>query len=710
MSGDVVPLDAAGALWQFAASNAHDFLRGNYKPSLREWVRFLHYHRSICKWRLVVYFDGRENPDKSFETQRRQVTAANAQSDGNLRGQIRNTPLYIAHAFAACRFLDIECYVSAYEADPQVSYHALVRSLTPMTGDSDILAYGPTDDDWEWMGEDSKQLEQILLVGKYRTEWYRIIDLHSNVATGEYPLFDLYKDHGRLIFQLYAGCSGCDFTQHRSGIPGIGYKRFLELVVQAEPPLSAESLGITIWQHDSRHAIAAGLQSSVDVVNHLQCIVDIYTRGQLYNNKSCTIDMSGTVRLQANAKSNQHMKGLINPRTLQEFEQSVLNEMKCCNYSQLLHQSAVDTSTIRGIKLPNNKTPEQCTVVQLRDMILARGGTVTMNKPELVAKVKQYIFLEKQVDKNYVDRNPNPNGRFYSTIETSSTRSVGAILTELNQKLSNCADATDDHALVNLAHSFLNQGLFDDKYDNISRCAPELPESLIYKTFAHIGSSIKQKNIGNALQRCWYDNDTLYHGIAFVPDSDKVVIMSKCHASMARDEKTRKQTDEGEMPKKKEYLLLMEMRYAKTNMIENGHDLGYFVELTRSYCTACVAGQGLCRHRGERLWYQYHHWTDERLGIDRPPTLDVCGWATGGKALSCDVRQKIHEQQSVKHTKTIADQIAKTNRGVKRDCTEGNSCDYQLYLSDKKQKHKTGRFTNERVKKLFKLLREQSNE
>ena len=78
MSGDVVPLDAAGALWQFAASNAHDFLRGNYKPSLREWVRFLHYHRSICKWRLVVYFDGRENPDKSFETQRRQVTAANA--------------------------------------------------------------------------------------------------------------------------------------------------------------------------------------------------------------------------------------------------------------------------------------------------------------------------------------------------------------------------------------------------------------------------------------------------------------------------------------------------------------------------------------------------------------------------------------------------------------------------------------------------------
>jgi len=118
----------------------------------------------------------------------------------------------------------------------------------------------------------------------------------------------------------------------------------------------------------------------------------------------------------------------------------------------------------------------------------------------------------------------------------------------------------------------------------------------------------------------------------------------------------------------------------------------------------------MCRHRGERLWYQYHHWTNEHLGINLPPTLDVCGWTTGDKALSCDVHHKKHEQQSVKLAKTLADQTAKTNRGVKRDCTEGNSCDYQLYLNDKKQNHKVGRFTNERVKKLFKLLREQSNE
>jgi len=58
-----------------------------------------------------------------------------------------------------------------------------------------------------------------------------------------------------------------------------------------------------------------------------------------------------------------------------------------------------------------------------------------MNKPELIAMVKQYIFLKKQVCKTYVDMNPNPNGRLYTTIEISSTRTIGAILTELNQKL-----------------------------------------------------------------------------------------------------------------------------------------------------------------------------------------------------------------------------------------------------------------------------------
>ena len=90
------------------------------------------------------------------------------------------------------------------------------------------------------------------------------------------------------------------------------------------------------------------------------------------------------------------------------------------------------------------------------------------------------------------------------------------------------------------------------------------------------------------MRRCFYDNETTYHALAFVPGTNRVIILSKCHASMARDEKTRNSTDEGEPPKKKEYLLIMELFYDKTIDIEVGHNLGIFTHMGRSYCTACI--------------------------------------------------------------------------------------------------------------------------
>ncbi|KAL7523543.1 hypothetical protein ACHAXR_001119, partial [Thalassiosira sp. AJA248-18] len=252
------------------------------------------------------------------------------------------------------------------------------------------------------------------------------------------------------------------------------------------------------------------------------------------------------------------------------------------------------------------------------------------------------------------------------------------------------------------------EGAFDDKYDNIARVAPELKEGFIYKEFGYIGQSLEQKNIGDALKRTFYENECLYHGIAFVPDSDKVIILTKAHASMARDEKTRKETDDGEPPKKKEYLLIMELNYMKTDEMEHRHGLGVFTTMGRSYCAACVAGQGECRHRPERLWYQYHHWTESRLGIDRPSTLDVCGWAQGGKKLTGKPTAKISEQQCVKYESTLNAQTKKTARAARRDCTEGNSCDYQLYYNQKKRGPHTLRCTKERTTNLFYLLKTQS--
>jgi len=199
--------------------------------------------------------------------------------------------------------------------------------------------------------------------------------------------------------------------------------------------------------------------------------------------------------------------------------------------------------------------------------------------------------------------------------------------------------------------------------------------------------------------------------MALLPDLGKAFILSKAQVLMARDEKTRNDTDEGEPPEKQQYLVIMELIYKPSDEIEDGHSLGVFVRMGRSYCVRCIAGQGSCRHRSERLWYQYHHWTEDRLGIDRPSTLGVCGWAPGGKALVCEVRQPIHAQQAVKHELTISEQKKKMERGVKRDATEGRSCDYQLHYSDKKRKPSSSdQFSWARTSTFWGLLRGQAEE
>ena len=92
ISGAKVPLDAAGALFQFAMLNATDFLRGNHTPSLVMWSRYLNYCRSICGIELHVVFDGMENPSKQHKKDRRRKRMETARSNNNLRGMIRNSP------------------------------------------------------------------------------------------------------------------------------------------------------------------------------------------------------------------------------------------------------------------------------------------------------------------------------------------------------------------------------------------------------------------------------------------------------------------------------------------------------------------------------------------------------------------------------------------------------------------------------------------
>ena len=152
----------------------------------------------------------------------------------------------------------------------------------------------------------------------------------------------------------------------------------------------------------------------------------------------------------------------------------------------------------------------------------------------------------------------------------------------------------------------------------------------------------------------------------------------------------------------------MELEFKSTTDMIDGHSLGIFTKLTRQYCIGgCVAGgDGLCRHFSERLWAQYHHWTEDRLGIEKPCTLGACSWAPSGRKLNCAVGQKIYEQQTVKHERSLEAQKEKLERGAKRNCTEGLSGDFVYHVSSKKQKSAEGRFSAKRCAYFLKLLRD----
>ena len=687
MTDKEVPIDAAGLLWACAYKHAKDYLEGNHLPALIEWTQALNYFRSICQWKMRLYLDGMDNPHKEYENERRRLRRENAAS-GDHHAKIRNTPEYLAKAaLIATHVLNILCFISKEEADPHVAYVSLSKELVAVTGDSDLLAYGA---------------KKIIVVQSYARGWYRLIDLDADAEPGQYPLFDLYLEHKAIIFQLYAACRGCDFTKHERGIVGIGYETFMDIASRVDGEFNANSFAVAMWSSDDtrQRAVQNGMETPEKIRIYLQGIVDIYSNANIYDEESNTISTAtGKVVEAATAKSKQHMAGSIDTKTQLPHSTERQDQMDKLIQKNLLRKTAANESNIRGAKLPENKSPEQCTLQELRDFLIARGGKATITKRNAIPEVKRFLLIEKQSGiMQLVDRNPNPNGLLYADVNTSGKLHVRVILDEMLKKASQTDEDQCSYNLIRDTYQLYEQGLFDDTYDNIARVAPELKEGLIYKTFGNIGSNIKCKNIGDAFRRCLYNEDsTSYHGIAFVPNTNRVIILSKAHASMARDEKTRKNTPDYEPPEKQQYLVILEMTYDETNDIEHKHSLGVFVELKRSYCGGCVAGQGMCRHKPERLWHQFHHWTDSRLGIDRPPTLDACSWAPGGQTFMSDVKSKIHELQPVKQCTNIEEQKKKMARGAKRKATQGKSSEYEVHRCAQKQNPGAEQFSPKRA-------------
>lgn len=289
------------------------------------------------------------------------------------------------------------------------------------------------------------------------------------------------------------------------------------------------------------------------------------------------------------------MEGKRNSRTMEPFTDSLQKLIHGMDCSQLIHRTVADVSQIRGVNPP--MPLDKCMVPDLRNYCAARGGIISLPRRALLLNAKCYQFIEKQVSKSYVDRHPNKSGSLYESIYTGSKSTIEEMLDNL-RKSNAFQDDRDIQGLIKDTCFLYDNGHFDDNYDNIARVAPELKQEFLYKEFCHIGQSTTSKVIGDALRRCWYETETLYHAIAFVPDTDRVIILSKAHASMKLDEKTRCK-DKEQATKKREYLVMMELHYDKTSEYEAGHKLGVFVRLGRSYCTACIAGQGLCRHQPE---------------------------------------------------------------------------------------------------------------
>lgn len=290
-----------------------------------------------------------------------------------------NTPDNIAKVARVCEFLNIDYCVASFEADPQVAYIAKKHSSVIMTCDSDLLAYGVTG-------------KLVVVKGFQNHTTFRLIDLNADVPHDEYPLSSFYNKHGRILFQLYAACRGCDFTIYPSGISGIGYETFIKLVKDIDD-LNPNSLATALWENERSTVGVQSFESSSALEEFLQRIVDIYEKGHVYDQDANVIEMrSDRVIKRATQRTKAHMRGKCDSRSMDDFEDSLrkfINGMDC---SQLIHRTIAEVSAIRGVNLP--KPPEQCTVPDLRDFCAARGGKISLLKADLVTNAKCYQFIE----------------------------------------------------------------------------------------------------------------------------------------------------------------------------------------------------------------------------------------------------------------------------------------------------------------------------
>ncbi|KAL7552027.1 hypothetical protein ACHAWF_017125 [Thalassiosira exigua] len=661
------PVDIDTGTLIFACTLKHRVAHnaGNYEPAAREFQRIL-ITINLEKWDYCCVFDGRPPIEKQHEHQRRKDR--NEGSDDAIT--INST--FIAMCSKVCNRYFANYVVGPSEADMQVGRRR--EGTVAVCRDADLIAYGH---------------KIVVIVDSYSNEEYRVIDMEAPVDAemkDTLPLYFYYRRFGLRVIHWWAAVMGCDISVNENGILYAGPKAFFKALRSLDHVPSSD-LSTLNFANALREHVGAACRLSWGVhqlAAELDRVAKLFTSdGTYYDDDGNVLKITGELVRERSRATVRHMRGDLDPKTGAEFTASQKAEINAIECHNLLHNSAARRSSLRGLSLPEGReNVESCRVEELKAMLVVRGGSVTskegraLNRGELVQLVKAYMSMESQNQKHttYFNRTRVNNGIF-ANIDTSVRRTVPQIV----QSLVNCDEFEPSlHQFFVYIQLLLTNERFSHDYGSIALEAPELQEKFIHESFFHVGESTNQKNITSGLTKVLEMDKLIYHANAWSEDGKSLYILSKQVASQVRDAKTRKKTAHGEKPLSSEYLVMMQLLVSATTVESHGHTLGIISRIMRSYCGSCVAGCGMCYHRGALLWMQHMHWGEGRP-TPKPTTSGFCPWIPGGRSKRNNTTLKPASTLIVeKLPRSNAEAQAKLDRGRKHNLREGLGASYDV--------------------------------
>ena len=663
MRGRPIHLDAGGLLYVCAHRHLQAYLAGNYLPAVTEFQQQLLLFEVVYKWIITVVFDGCPPIEKQHEHDRRRQDPTS----------IVITSEYIAMCIRVCKNRCMNFVVAPAEADMQVG--RLSENAVVLCRDSDEIAYGN---------------KLVVLIDHYAKEEYRVIDMELSLTEDveeKYPLYYYYRFFGLRVLHYWAACMGCDISPSKAGLAGIGREAFFKALqgfdVMDDKQFTSKSFAEELRKNG--RLVTRTTYSVRAIQNELERVSTWFSDGGTYYNlEGEVISVSGRLVKEASRTTLRHMKGDIDPKTCANFTTEQRAKIDSVRSHNMKHNSSADRSKINGLSLPEGKTLEECTVDELKRMIIQRGGSLTgegkaLTKQKMQLIVKAYLLKEKENSRHtqYYDRSTTNNGVF-AKINTGEKRTIGQIISSLQHP---------ENAVMRFfgdVKRHFDNGCFEDDFTTIALSAPELKEDFIRKAFAHIGESTTQKNIADGCRQVIQMDGVIYHAVATAEDGKSIYILSKQRASQTHDESTRNKTTHGERPKFAEYLVMMQVAVAETTYSTHGHDLGICTHVMRAYCGQCTAGCGMCKHKSSALWMQHCHWGEGRP-TEQPATSKLCSWVPGGRgARVCTTLLPACNTHMERLPGSNEEAQQKLDRGTKKNVHAGIPARYDVFNGDKR--------------------------